>query len=83
VIKENNANGSSKPSCNKNTVIIPRYERINTVVADRDSVLKEIKDRLGGTPIYTHPYVPDIIVVEPTAKNRELLQDLVNSHKII
>jgi putative methyltransferase len=81
--KENNTNRSSKSSSNKNTVIIPRYVRINTLVAGRDSVLKEIKDRLGGTPIYSDAHVPDIIVVEPTAKNRELLQDLVTSHKII
>ena len=60
---------------------IPRYVRINTLVADREEVVKEMQKRIKI--IYADPQIPDLYVVEPTAENRSLLQDLVVSQKVI
>jgi len=60
---------------------IPRYVRINTLVADRESVLQELQATIK--PIFVDEHVPDLFVVEPTPENRGLLQDLLMSNKII
>ena len=59
---------------------IPRYVRINTLVADRDEVLETIKAK---TEVYIDPHIPDLLVLDHTSQSRALLQDLVISQKVI
>ena len=60
---------------------IPRYVRINTLVADRDEVLEAIKAK--ADKVYMDPHVPDLLVLDHTPESRALLQDLVISQKVI
>mmetsp|Transcript_26726 Transcript_26726/g.62457 ORF Transcript_26726/g.62457 Transcript_26726/m.62457 type:complete len:602 (+) Transcript_26726:151-1956(+) len=68
---------SSKSSAS----IIPRYVRINTLVADRDEVVEII--RAKADKVYIDPDVPDLLVLDHTPQSRALLQDLVVSQKVI
>lgn len=65
----------------KSSSAIPRYVRINTLVADRDEVIQDI--RAKADKVYVDPHVPDLLVLEHTPKSRALLQDLVLSKKVI
>ncbi len=60
---------------------IPRYVRINTLIADRDEVLEAIQAK--ADKVYIDPHVPDLLVLDHTPKSRALLQDLVVSQKVI
>lgn len=65
----------------ESSTAIPRYVRINTLVASRDATLEELRSKIGS--MYVDPHVPDLMVVEPTAKIRSLLQEFVTSHKVV
>ena len=70
-------NGSSS----KSTTTLPRYVRINTLVADRDEVIKII--RAKAAKVYIDPHIPDMLVLDHTPQSRALLQDLVIAQKVI
>lgn len=81
-IQESRPNGTSKNDQKAlPSPIIPRYVRINTLVADPTSLLKELCQKIH--PIYMDPHVPDLLVVAPTPENRALLQEYVTSHRIL
>jgi putative methyltransferase len=60
---------------------IPRYVRINTLKADRESVIEQLRG--ATTQLYLDPHVPDLLVLDPTAESRALLQDLVVSNRVV
>lgn len=66
---------------NKAATIIPRYLRINTLVADPVDILEKLREKISS--IYMDPHVPNLLVVEPTPENRALLQEFVSSHQVI
>ncbi len=78
-VDENNSKTSGVSSKPNST--IPRYVRINTLVADRDEVLDIIKAKTKK--VYIDPHVPDLLVLDHTPESRALLQDLVVSQKVI
>ena len=61
------------------TTTVPRYVRINTLQTSTETVLQEIKDQ----KVYMDPHVPDLLVMEPTAETRTLLQPMVTSHQVV
>jgi len=60
---------------------LPRFVRINTLVADRDEVLEIIRAKTDM--VYIDPHIPDLLVLDHTPQSRALLQDLVISQKVI
>lgn len=74
-------NATMSGTSSKSTTTIPRYLRINTLVADRDEVLEIIKAK--ADKVYIDPHIPDLLVLDHTPQSRALLQDLVISHKVI
>lgn len=62
-------------------ITVPRYVRINTLVADRGEVLETIKAK--SKKVYIDPHIPDLLVLDHTPESRGLLQDLVTSQKVI
>jgi len=66
---------------NTSNTTIPRYVRINTLVAHRDEVLEIINAK--ADTVYIDPHIPDLLVLDHTPTSRELLQDLVISQKVI
>lgn len=60
---------------------IPRYVRINTLIADRDEVLETIKAK--ADKVFIDPHVPDLLVLDHTPQSRAMLQDLVISQKVV
>lgn len=74
-------NATMSGTSSKSTTTIPRYLRINTLVADRDKVLEIIKAKTDE--VYIDPHIPDLLVLDHTPQSRALLQDLVVSQKVI
>ena len=72
---------TSSGAFSKTNTVIPRYVRINTLVADRDEVLQTLKAK--SDQVYIDPHVPDLLVLDHTPESRALLQDLVVSQKVI
>ena len=73
--------GTSMSVSPNSNIVIPRYVRINTLVADREEVLETIREKVDK--VYIDPHIPDLLVLDHTPQSRALLQDLVVSQKVI
>ncbi|KAG7344054.1 16S rRNA m5C 967 methyltransferase [Nitzschia inconspicua] len=83
-LKEINASSLRKPCFSDpplKPTVIPRYVRINTLVADSSTTLQKLRQRIR--PIYIDPDVPDLLVIDATPENRALLQEFVLSNEIV
>lgn len=79
--RRDEVNATMNGMSSKTNAFIPRYVRINTLLADRDEVLDAIKAKAGK--VYIDPHIPDLLVLDHTPQSRALLQDLVTSNKVI
>lgn len=65
-------------------VTIPRYVRINTLLASTDEILPQLLDPKNKIPeYYMDPHVPDLLVLAPTAFTRGSLQSFVTAHQVV
>jgi putative methyltransferase len=79
--EERNGVLNQNSNTSKRSITIPRYVRINTLVADRDEVLQTIRKK--NAKVYIDAHIPNLLVLDHTPESRALLQELVVSQKVI
>ncbi|MGK3736315.1 MAG: putative methyltransferase [Bacillariaceae sp.] len=79
--EERNGVLNQNSNTSKRSMTIPRYVRINTLVADREEVLQTIRDK--NAKVYIDAHIPNLLVLDHTPESRALLQELVVSQKVI